>query len=308
MERNEVYSDELFEIVGCDAAESEKLARPQTTYLKDAWRRLKANKLALTAMLMLLVIVIFTCFGPQMSGYSYSKISMDRNAAPSAKHWFGTDQLGRDLFARVWMGGRVSMIIGLVGAVITTLVGSIYGAISAFAGGKVDNVMMRAVEIISSIPYLIVVILLSLMLDDSGIGSILLALCLVGWCQTARLVRGQILQLATSDYVTAARTLGVSNWKIITRHMIPNTLSVIIVNLTFRIPNYIFSEAFLSYVGLGIASPDTSWGMLAAAAKDTMMFYPYQMLFPASMIALTMLSFTLFGDGLRDALDPKMRR
>lgn len=168
--------------------------------------------------------------------------------------------------------------------------------------------MMRIVEIVSSIPYLIVVILLSLILSDSGIFSILLALCLVGWCSTARLVRGQILQLSSAEYVTAARTLGVSNWKIITRHMIPNTMSVIIVNITFRIPGYIFSESFLSYVGLGIKSPDTSWGMLASSAQANMFFYPYQLFFPALMIALTMLSFTLFGDGLRDALDPKMRR
>jgi oligopeptide transport system permease protein len=188
------------------------------------------------------------------------------------------------------------------------VIGSIYGSISAFAGGKIDSLMMRIVEIVSSIPYLIVVILLSLLLDDSGMGSILLALCIVGWCPTARLMRGQILQLASAEYVTAAKTLGVSNWKIITRHMIPNTMSVIIVNLTFRIPGYIFSESFLSYVGLGIKTPNTSWGMLASAAQGSMFFYPYQLFFPALMIGLTMLSFTLFGDGLRDALDPKLRR
>ena len=259
-------------------------------------------------MILLLIIIFFTIFGPAISGYSYDKMSSDLNQAPSLKHWFGTDSLGRDLFARTWIGGRVSIIIGVVGAVITTVIGCIYGSISAFAGGRTDSIMMRIVEIVSSIPYLIVVILLSLILSDSGIFSILLALCLVGWCSTARLVRGQILQLSSAEYVTAARTLGVSNWKIITRHMIPNTMSVIIVNITFRIPGYIFSESFLSYVGLGIKSPDTSWGMLASSAQANMFFYPYQLFFPALMIALTMLSFTLFGDGLRDALDPKMRR
>lgn len=301
-------SDELFITVGCEGEDSEKIGRPQTTYWKDAWRRLKQNHLSMIALVILLVIIFFTIFGPAISGYSYEKMSADMNQFPSTKHWFGTDSLGRDLFARVWIGGRVSIIIGVVGAVITTAVGSIYGSISAFAGGRTDSIMMRFVEIISSIPYLIVVILLSLMLDDSGIGSILLALCIVGWCQTARLVRGQILQLVNSDYVIAARTLGVSSWKIIIRHMIPNTMSVIIVNLTFRIPGYIFSEAFLSYVGLGIKSPNTSWGVLASAAQQTMFFYPYQLIFPAVMIGLTMLSFTLFGDGLRDALDPKLRR
>lgn len=301
-------ADELFTIEGCDDADSEVIARPQTTYWKDAWRRLKQNHLAIIAMVILLIIVFLTIFGPAISGYSFDKMSADMNQFPSAKHWFGTDQLGRDLFARIWIGGRVSIIIGVVGAVITTIVGSIYGSVSAFAGGRVDSIMMRIVEIISSIPYLIVVILLSLILDDSGIGSILLALCIVGWCPTARLVRGQILQLVNSEYVIAAQTLGVSSWKIILRHMIPNTMSVIIVNLTFRIPGYIFSEAFLSYVGLGIKSPNTSWGVLASAAQQTMFFYPYQLIFPAVMIGLTMLSFTLFGDGLRDALDPKLRR
>lgn len=301
-------ADELFTIKGCDDADSEVIARPQTTYWKDAWRRLKQNHLAIIAMVILLIIVFLTIFGPAISGYSFDKMSADMNQFPSAKHWFGTDQLGRDLFARIWIGGRVSIIIGVVGAVITTIVGSIYGSVSAFAGGRVDSIMMRIVEIISSIPYLIVVILLSLILDDSGIGSILLALCIVGWCPTARLVRGQILQLVNSEYVIAAQTLGVSSWKIILRHMIPNTMSVIIVNLTFRIPGYIFSEAFLSYVGLGIKSPNTSWGVLASAAQQTMFFYPYQLIFPAVMIGLTMLSFTLFGDGLRDALDPKLRR
>jgi oligopeptide transport system permease protein len=301
-------SDDLFVIEGCTNEDSEKIGRPQTTYLKDAWRRLKQNHLAMIAMVILLLIIFFTIFGPAISGYSYEKMSADINQFPSRKHWFGTDSLGRDLFARVWVGGRVSIIIGVVGAVITTVVGSIYGSISAFAGGKVDSIMMRIVEIVSSIPYLIVVILLSLLLDDSGMGSILLALCIVGWCPTARLVRGQILQLASAEYVTAAKTLGVSNWKIITRHMIPNTMSVIIVNLTFRIPGYIFSESFLSYVGLGIKTPNTSWGMLASAAQGSMFFYPYQLFFPALMIGLTMLSFTLFGDGLRDALDPKLRR
>lgn len=305
---NKKFTDEQFQIVGCTNAESEKLTRPQTTYWKDAWRRLKKNHLAMIAMAVLIVIIFLTIFGPAISGQDYEKMSMEMNKAPSKEHWFGTDAIGRDLFARVWMGGRVSIIIGVVGAVVTTIIGSIYGSISAFAGGKVDAVMMRIVEIVSSIPYMIVIILLSLVMNDSGIFSILLALCLVGWCSTARLVRGQILQLASAEYVTAAKTLGVSNWKIITRHMIPNTLSVIIVNLTFRIPGYIFSESFLSYVGLGIKTPDTSWGMLVAGAQQTIFFYPYQLLFPAVMIGLTMLSFTLLGDGLRDALDPKLRR
>ena len=302
------FTEDQFQIIGCENADGERLLRPQTTYWKDAWRRLKKNHLAMASMVILFVIIFLTIFGPVICGYDHEMMSMDMNQPPSAKHWFGTDSIGRDLFARVWMGGRVSIVIGVVGAVVTTVIGCIYGSISAFAGGKVDSAMMRIVEIVSSIPYMIVIILLSLLLDDSGLTSILLALCIVGWCPTARLVRGQILQLASAEYVTAAKTLGVSSWKIITRHMIPNTMSVIIVNITFRIPGYIFSESFLSYVGLGIKPPDTSWGMLVSSAQQTLFFYPYQLLFPAVMIGLTMLSFTLFGDGLRDALDPKLRR
>lgn len=162
-----------------------KIGRPQTTYWKDCLETSETESSGYFAMILLLIIIFFTIFGPAISGYSYDKMSSDLNQAPSLKHWFGTDSLGRDLFARTWIGGRVSIIIGVVGAVITTVIGCIYGSISAFAGGRTDSIMMRIVEIVSSIPYLIVVILLSLILSDSGIFSILLALCLVGWCSTA---------------------------------------------------------------------------------------------------------------------------
>jgi oligopeptide transport system permease protein len=179
---------------------------------------------------------------------------------------------------------------------------------SAYFGGAVDNVLMRIVEIIISIPYLVVVILLSVVLQSKSVFTLILAMTLTGWCGVARLVRGQMLQLKGQEFVTAARALGVSPLKIITRHMIPNSLSVVLVSLTFDVPGYIFAEAFLSYIGLGIQPPNTSWGALAAMAQNTFTFYPYQMFFPALMIALTMLSFTLLGDGLRDALDPRLRK
>lgn len=168
--------------------------------------------------------------------------------------------------------------------------------------------MMRIVEVLLSIPYLIIVILISVVTDSKSIGTMMLALTLTGWCGIARLVRGQMLQLKSQEYVLAANALGVSPFKIIMRHMIPNTIGIIIVAITFDIPGYIFSEAFLSYIGLGIQPPDTSWGALASAAQQNFMFYPYQLFFPSLMIALTMLSFTLLGDGLRDALDPKLRK
>ena len=177
-----------------------------------------------------------------------------------------------------------------------------------FFGGIVDDIMMGIVEILLSIPYLVIVILISVVTDSKSIGTMMLALVLTGWCGIARLVRGQMLQLKSQEYVLAAGALGVSPLKIIMRHMIPNTIGIIIVAITFDIPGYIFSEAFLSYVGLGIQPPDTSWGALASAAQQNFMFYPYQLFFPSIMIALTMLSFTLLGDGLRDALDPKLRK
>lgn len=260
-------------------------------------------------MIILLILVFFILFGPAISGYEFEQIDADAiNKGPSAEHWFGTDDLGRDLFARVWQAGRVSIIIGILGAVIASVVGSIYGGIAAYFGGTVDDIMMRIVEVLLSIPYLIIVILISVITDSKSLGTMLVALTLTGWCGIARLVRGQMLQLKSQEYVLAANALGVAPIKIILKHMIPNTLGMIIVAITFDIPGYIFSEAFLSYVGLGIQPPSTSWGALASAAQQNFMFYPYQLMFPALMIALTMLSFTLLGDGLRDALDPKLRK
>ncbi|MDO4554992.1 MAG: ABC transporter permease, partial [Lachnospiraceae bacterium] len=289
--------------------EGEVLARPRIGYWKDAWRRFCQNKIALIAAIILGVLIFFIIFGPSLSGYAFEEIDTSAiNQLPSAKHWFGTDALGRDLFARVWQGGRVSIIIGIVGAVVASVVGSIYGGIAAYFGGIVDDIMMRIVEILLSIPYLLIVILISIITDSKSLGTMLIALTLTGWCGIARLVRGQMMQLKSQEFILAANALGVHPMKIILKHMIPNTIGMIIVAITFDIPGYIFSEAFLSYIGLGIQAPATSWGALASAAQQTFTFYPYQMLFPALLIALTMLSFTLMGDGLRDALDPKQRK
>lgn len=298
-----------FKIVGIDMSKGEGIARPRIGYWKDAWRRLKENKVATISLFILLALVIMVIIGPHLDGYNFADVDNSAvNNAPSAAHWFGTDALGRDLFSRVWQAGRISMAIGLSGAVISMVIGCIYGGISAYFGGAVDTIMMRIVEILYGIPYLLIVILISVVTGSRSIGMLLLALCITGWCGTARLVRGQMLQLKNQEFVLAANALGVSPWKTILHHLIPNTLSVIIVAITFDIPGYIFAEAFLSYLGLGIKAPGTSWGALCSAAQQVFMFYPYQMLFPALMIALTMLCFTLLGDGLRDALDPKLRK
>lgn len=302
---------EKFTIVGSQNSEAERIARPHISYFKDTMRRLKESKTAMAALVILILLLVMVIIGPALSGYAFEEIDTRpeyKNAPPSSEHWFGTDKLGRDMFSRVWQAGRVSLAIGLVGAAVAATVGCIYGGISAYCGGKVDTVMMRIVEVITSIPYLIVVILLSVVLDSKSLGTLILALTITGWCGTARLVRGQILQLKSQEFVMAAQALGVSPMRIIVKHLIPNTMSTIIVSITFAIPNYIFSEAFLSFIGLGVQPPDTSWGALSSAAQAQFLFYPYQLFFPSLMIALTMLSFTLLGDGLRDALDPKLRK
>src|SRR5699024_6665036 len=232
-----------FKKINIDSKESEKIARPQISYWQDAWRRLKTNKIAILSLVILACIVIMTIIGPSLSGYAYEVgEGAKKNLSPSSEHWFGTDELGRDLFARVWQAGRVSIIIGLVGALISATVGTIYGGIAAYFGGRVDNIMMRIVEILLSIPYLLVVILVSIVTDSKSIGTLIIALTLTGWCNTARMVRGQMLQIKSQEYILAAEALGVKPSKIITRHLIPNVLNVLIVSISFDIPNYIFAE------------------------------------------------------------------
>lgn len=287
---------------------AEYLARPQVTFLSDAWRRFKQNKLAMIALVVLVLIVIMCIIGPYLSNHEFETMtSTKKNTKPGSEFWFGADNLGRDIFTRLWIAGRSSMIIGVVGALVTTVIGSIYGGISAYFGGRVDTFMMRVVEILISIPYLLIVILVSLFMQERSIVSMIIAMTITGWTGMARMVRGQLLALKNQEFVLAAQTLGVRPMKIITKHMIPNTLNIILVSISFDVPGFIFGEAFLSYLGIGLTPPDTSWGIMASSAQQNFMFYPHQLFFPSLLIALTMLSFTLLGDGLRDAFDPKMR-
>ncbi|MEY8416381.1 ABC transporter permease [Tissierella praeacuta] len=286
----------------------EEIYRAGMSYWQDAWRRLKKNKIAIVAMITLILIVSMCIIGPYLTPYDYEAVNpADKNLLPSREHWFGTDKLGRDIFTRIWIGGRVSMILGILGAFIDLVIGLIYGGISGYLGGKADNIMMRILEILASIPYLVLVVLVS-MIIGKGIRSLIIAMTITGWCHMARLVRGQLLQIKGQDYILAAKALGTHPVKIIFKHLIPNTLGVMIIAATFDIPSFIFGEAFLSYIGLGVQSPMTSWGALASGAQQSMAFYPYQLFFPSIMISLTMLSFQLLGDGLRDALDPKLRQ
>jgi oligopeptide transport system permease protein len=219
----------------------------------------------------------------------------------------GTDDLGRDLLARVRYGATISLQIALVATLVQFFVGVFYGAISGYAGGTIDNVMMRIVDIISTIPLLLYVILLMVVLG-SGLSTIMLALGLVYWVRMARIVRGEVLSLKEQEFVMAAKTLGASTWRIISRHLVPNALGPIIVSLAMMIPSAIFTEAFLSFIGLGVPAPMASWGTLANDAVKALRSYPHQLMWPSLAISLTVLSFNFFGDGLRNALDPKLRR
>ncbi|MFC4767775.1 ABC transporter permease [Effusibacillus consociatus] len=299
---------EMFQPVG-KAHNAEQMVRPSMSYWQDAWRRLKKNKLAMAGLIAIAILIVMAIFGPMMQPYSYSDQNfMEANQGPSAKHWFGTDDLGRDLFVRVWYGARISLFIGVMAALIDLVIGVIYGGIAGFKGGNTDEVMMRIIEVLYAIPYLLVVIMLMVVMGQ-GLTSIIIALGALGWMNMARLVRGQILQLKEQEFVLAARTLGASNKRLLFKHLIPNTLGVIIVNITFTIPSAIFTEAFLSFLGLGVPVPKASWGTLASDALGSLIQgHAYQLFFPALFISLTMLAFNLFGDGLRDALDPKMRK
>lgn len=297
-----------FEILGAFDSEAEKINRPAITYWKDAWRRLKKNPVAMVSLVFLIIVILACVFGPYIAPHKFDVQNYKQlDKTPFGNYWFGTDNVGRDLFSRTLIGGRVSLIIGFVGTAVELVVGCVYGGISGYFGGAVDTILMRILEVFATIPYLIVVILLLIVLPP-GIGTLILALVITSWMTIARLIRGQVMQLKTSEYVMAAKALGASPTRIISKHLIPNTIGIIIVYMSMDIPGYIFDEAFLSFLGLGIQPPNTSWGALVFAGQGAMTNHPHELIFPAVAISLTILAFNLLGDGLRDALDPKLRQ
>jgi oligopeptide transport system permease protein len=241
-------------------------------------------------------------------GYDQYGNDVYKNKGIKENYWFGTDDLGRDIFTRTWSGARVSILIGLLAAVIDMVIGVAFGGISGFFGGRTDTIMQRIAEVLMGIPYLIVVILFILIFKNPGILSIALAMVITGWVSMSRIVRGQMLKLKNQEFVLASRTLGATNTQLIAKHLIPNIMGPIIVMMMFTIPSAIFSEAFLSFIGLGIAPPKASLGSLVSDGFKSLQTFPHMMIIPAVVISLLILSFNLIADGLRDALDPKMSK
>lgn len=306
MENN--FSKEMFETVNSEEKSSEAIVRPSLTYFQDAWRRLKENKLAIVGLVTIIVVTLIAIFGPMVSSYTYDAQNLaEANQGVSIKHFLGTDKFGRDLLIRILYGTRVSLTVGLAASALNVVIGVLYGGISGYFGGIVDNIMMRIVDIIYSIPMLIYIVLLSLVLGQ-GLKSIVFALAISFWLTMARIVRGQVLALKEQEFVLAAKTLGASPMRILLRHIIPNCMGPIIVTLTLSIPEAIFTESFLSFIGLGVAAPMASLGTLSSSGLQMLNQHVEQLLFPALAICVIILSFNLLGDGLRDALDPKMRK
>lgn len=304
-----------------------------TSLWKDAWKRLLKNKLAVFG-LVIVVLMTFTCFiGPfiwqAISGNTPEFIPSNANSfPPSGNHPMGTDDSGRDLFSRVMQGGRISLMVGIISTIVSLAVGVSYGAIAGYLGGRIDNFMMRLVDIIYSIPYILIVIVLlsvfggpntpgwikaisDLFGGGQGLSQIFMlffALGLVSWLTMARVVRGQILSLKNQEFVLAAKATGVSTFGIIFRHLVPNVLGPVIVYATLTIPQVMLSEAFLSFLGIGVQAPYASWGSLANEGIKNISIFPWQLIFPGVTMALTLFSLNFLGDGLRDALDPQTRK
>lgn len=284
------------------------LHAPSANFTKRVSNAFFSNSFATISLGTLLIILLMAAAAPLFAQRTYDEIDLAlKNLPPSSAHWFGTDDLGRDMFVRVWYGARISLFVGCAAALIDLVVGVLWGGIAAFAGGKIDDAMMRLADILYSIPNILIIICLIVVIGP-GLHTIIIALSLFGWITMARVVRAQIMQIKQEGYVIAARTLGASFWRILFRHLIPNATGPITVTLTLTVPTAIFTEAFLSYLGLGVQAPIASWGTMASEGLPALEYYPWRLFFPAALISITMIAFNTVGDALNDAISSASNR
>ncbi len=280
-------------------------AEKGTSLWQDAWIKLRKNRLALLGLGLLIFLCVVSLLTPWIAPYGYEQQNLLLGATPpSAQHWLGTDIFGRDMLTRIMWGGRVSLMVGFIATAVALAIGVIYGAVAGYVGGRVDTVMMRLVDILYALPFMIFIILLMVVFGRNLL-LLFLAIGAVEWLTMARIVRGQVMALRKQEFVEAAHSLGLSQWIIIRRHIIPNTLGPVIVYTTLTIPSVMLLEAFLSFLGLGIQPPQSSWGLLINYGVETMEEYPWLLIFPGIALSLTLFALNFLGDGLRDALDPR---
>lgn len=302
-----MLDDSCFERLDDSEKNTEFIAMESKTYLRDAWDCFKKNWLALGGLMFLLFMILMAVLVPIVSPYTYDAQNLDmRNAAPSMKHLLGTDKLGRDILVRLMFGARISLMVGFVAAFLNLIIGVVYGGISGYIGGKTDMIMMRVIDCIYSIPSMLYVILI-MMVFGSNIGSVLLGICVSSWIGMARQVRTQVQTLKQQEFALAAFVLGASHFRILFKHLILNCMGPIIVSTTLMVPEAIFTESFLAFIGIGISLPQASWGTLASEARSVIQSYPLQIVWPVLAICLTVLSLNFIGDGVGEALDPKNR-
>ena len=299
--------DEYFDPLPQEDRDAQFIAIQSKSFARNVWESFSRNRLALVGLILLALLVCAAVFGPMLSPYPYDGMdAMSRNQGSTAAHWFGTDQMGRDILTRVLYGTRVSLLVGFASTALNLVIGVLYGSIAGYVGGRVDMVMMRIVDVIYAVPAMIYMILLMLIFG-SNIYSVMLGICVNGWINMARIVRSQVMSLKEQEFSLAAYVIGASKPRILFKHLVINCMGPIIVNTTLMVPSAIFTEAFLAFVGIGISIPMASWGTMANEARAQMLLYPMQIVWPVAAICLTMLSLHFIGDGMSDALDPRKR-
>lgn len=300
--------EEYFEPLSPEDRDTEFIAMESKSFARNVWETFSRNRLALIGLILLVVVVLVSVFGPMLSPYPYDGMdAMSRNQGSSAAHWFGTDQMGRDIFTRVLYGTRVSLLVGFASTALNLIIGVLYGSIAGYIGGKTDMIMMRIVDVIYAVPAMIYMILLMLIFG-SNIYSVMLGICVNGWINMARIVRSQVMTLKEQEFAVAAFVIGADRKRILFRHLLLNSLGPMIVTVTLMIPQAIFTEAFLSFIGIGISAPMASLGTLAQDAKMLMNVFPMQMVWPVLVICIVIFSLNFIGEGLEAALNPRGKR